>query len=81
MEAGEQALARGFHTFHTFHTCFPRARAPAHARERVRARVRARARLSIQGMEGMEGMEEQGWARVSRLHTSAEGVEQVWRTW
>jgi hypothetical protein len=46
----------------------------------VSARARAPARVSrLLGLEGMEGMEEQALARVSRLHTFGQGVEQVWR--
>jgi hypothetical protein len=56
----------------------------AHGRARVHpcAHTHARPRTREHfGLEGMEGMEEGLFMRFFGFHTSAEGVEPVWKVW
>ena len=47
---------------------------------RTHTHTHARTREDL-GLEGMEGMEEALSMRVFGFHTSAGGVEQVWKVW
>lgn len=46
---------------------------------RAPAYVRVRTRRHGAGVEGMEGMENPCSTRLGSLHTSSEGMEQVWK--